>query len=85
LPAGPCIDLSLDYSALDGGKQRLAVFQEETDVLGALGRLIEHGDFLGRHHGAVIGGDLEQDADTHENLRCWKQRASFPQGPEWKT
>jgi hypothetical protein len=65
VPSSPVGDLRLDNLALDGGEQRLAVREREADVLGPLGRLLEHGHLLGRAGSAVIGGDLEQDADAH--------------------
>ncbi len=63
--ASPLSSLGLHDPALDGGEQALAVRKRQADVLGPLRRLLECGNLLGTAGGAVVGSDLEQDADAH--------------------
>jgi hypothetical protein len=61
----PCFSLSQNRSGLDGRQHCFAFGDREAKVFQALGRLFKGGHFLGWADGAVIAGDLEQDADTH--------------------
>lgn len=63
MPSSPGVGLSLDDPALDGGKQRLAVREQQADVLRPRRRFLECGDLVGTAGSAI---------------RCFPHRAMHP-------
>lgn len=53
-------------STLNGGEQRLALGDQQTEVLQPFRPLLERSGLLGRPGAAVVSSDLEQDADAHD-------------------
>ena len=78
--------LGQNRPGLDGRQHCFAFGDREAEVFRALGHLFKRGHFLDWADGAVIAGDLEQDADTHgaASDAGWGG-ASFPQLPEWES
>ena len=54
---------------LDRSEQRLAIGNQQTQILGPFSGFLERRDLLGGASGAGIVGDLEQNSHAHDTPR----------------